>query len=386
MNGTKRSATVSRGSSEFRGEPHKVRSAAHNFMPAQEGHTVADPQVTRGVSAATQPRVSVLLPVRNGMPWLPAAIDSVLAQTFTAFELIVLEDGSTDDTLAFLSGLDDPRLRIAATGGVGIALALNIGIDAARGAYVARQDADDESLPDRLARQVEFLDGHADVDILATSADYIDAAGNVVSSPWVDTVRRQQDVAVTHDDIRALMPLTCCVTHGSIMMRRAVLGADRYDAAMVPAEDYDLWLRLLPRHRFAKLPARLYRHRLHGSQSGALRRGEQTRKAILAKLRYVRRVRPGLPTTATLAVVGGTRGDRFYRDIAPQVGFRVVDGTDSWDVLTVTDFTALDAVSRELSTSRGITRIGNCFVTDRRASSRRALRGSASRAGVTRSA
>lgn len=337
-------------------------------------------------SPAGDPLVTVLLPVRNGMPWLPAALDSVLAQTLTAIEIVVLEDGSTDDTAALLARVDDRRVRIIRTGGVGIARALNIGLTAASGKYIARQDADDESLPERFARQAAFLDANADIDVVATVADYIGADGRIISSAWVDTVRRQQDVALTHDQICALMPLTCCVTHGSIMARRDVFRSRRYDAAMVPAEDYDLWLRLLPRHRFAKLPDRLYRHRLHDAQSGALRREEQTRKAILAKLQYVRRTCPDLPPLATLAIVGGTRGDRFYREIARSAGFQVVDDSDGWDVLAVTDFAAIEIVERTLTApadgrrpaavkrarqSSDLDRVGNCFVSRPRRASRR---------------
>jgi glycosyltransferase involved in cell wall biosynthesis len=313
------------------------------------------------------PRVSVLLPVRNGLPWLTTAIESVLTQTFRDFELIVLEDGSTDGTPELLSQLNDTRLRIVETGGVGIAAALNMGLDAARGAYIARQDADDESVPERLARQVAVLERHPRIAVVSSTAEYIDADGRPVASDWVDIVRRQQDTALTPEAIRALMPLTCCITHGSILARAdALRRVQGYREDMVPAEDYDLWLRLLPEHQFAKLPERLYRHRLHGGQTGARARDEQTRKAILAKLQFVRRVCPTLPDRPRLAVVGSTRGDRYYRDMAPMAGFDPVDRPDDWDVLAVTDFATIDAQYRQLSIAHGITRIGNCFVSHQR--------------------
>lgn len=326
---------------------------------------------------ARRPTISVLLPVRNGLPWLASALESIFSQTLADFELIVLEDGSTDGTEDLVAHLADPRVKVVPTGGVGIARALNTGLAAATGAYVARHDADDESVPDRLERQVAFLEANRDIDLVATVAEYIDGDGRVVSNTWVDTVRRQQDVALTPDAIAALMPLTCCVTHGSIVARRGVLlGARGYDADMVPAEDFDLWLRLLPTYRFAKLPERLYRHRLHDGQTGMRRRDEQTKKAVLAKLRYLRRVCPDLPLAATLAVVGSTRGDEYYREMAPHAGFRTVDGGDRWDVLVVTDFSTIDQRYRELCARPGtaasaLTLIGNCFVSRPRVVMRR---------------
>jgi glycosyltransferase involved in cell wall biosynthesis len=307
-------------------------------------------------------KVSVLLPVRNGMPWLPAAVESVLRQTFDECELIVLEDGSTDDTPAWLEAVRDSRVRVISTGGIGIARALNVGLEAARGTYIARQDADDESLPTRFERQVAILDGCADLDVIATVADYIDEAGHAVDDEWVKTIRHQQDVALTPEAIAALMPLTCCVTHGSIMTRADVVrNAGGYRAEFVPADDYDLWLRLLPRHRFAKIAEPLYRYRIHQAQLGATSRPIQIRNSVLAKLQYVRRMYPRLPTPARLSVVGATRGDAFYRAAAPEVGFEATESGHAWDVLAVTDFAKVDGYRRELS-GEPVEWAGNLFV------------------------
>jgi len=308
-------------------------------------------------------RLSVLLPVRNGMPWLPAAVESLWRQTYEDFELIVLEDGSTDGTAVWLETVRDPRLRVISTGGVGIACALNLGLRAARGIYVARHDADDESLPMRFERQVAILDAQPEIDVVASVADYIDRDGRDLNDDWVRTVRRQQDVAVTPEAIARLMPLTCCVTHGSIMARRDVItAAGGYRSEFVPAEDYDLWLRLLPRHRFAKVSEPLYRYRIHHAQLGAISRRAQIHKSVLAKLLFVRRVHPQLPLPARLAIVGGTRGDECYRAAAPEAGFDPVDAQGSWDVLAVTDFARLDVYRRELTARGGVAATGNLFV------------------------
>jgi glycosyltransferase involved in cell wall biosynthesis len=309
-----------------------------------------------------RPYLSVLLPVRNGMPWLPTAVGSIWRQTFRDFELIVLEDGSTDATSAWLETQSDARLRVISTRGIGIARALNRGLAAARGIYVARHDADDESLSLRFECQVAMLDSRADVDVVATVADYIDAAGNPIDDEWVRTVRRQQDVAITPEAIATLMPLTCCVTHGSIMARAAVItAAGGYRPEFMPADDYDLWLRLLPRHRFMKIAAPLYRYRIHHAQLGATSRQAQIRNSVLAKLQYVRRQYPELPMPARLAVVGETRGDEIYRSAAVEVGFQPTDADRAWDVLAVTDFAKVDDYHRRF-TDDGVQAAGNLFV------------------------
>jgi glycosyltransferase involved in cell wall biosynthesis len=309
--------------------------------------------------------VTVVMPVRNGLPWLGAALDSIFGQTFRDFELIVLEDGSTDDTPELLKVVRDPRLRIVPTGGVGIARALNAGLEAARGAFIARHDADDESLPARLARQVAVLESRSDIDVVASVAEYIDASGRLVDNAWVQDVRRQHDAALTPEAIAGLMPLTCCITHGSILARAEVLrSAGGYRPAMDPADDYDLWLRLLPRHRFVKLEERLYRYRLHGDQCVVRMRERQTRLAVLAKLQHLRRLYPDLPMPARLGIVGSTRGDAYYRAMAAEAGFEPTGPADApWDVLVVTDFGAIDEYREELSRRGPRTdSVGNLFV------------------------
>lgn len=336
------------------------------------------------------PLVSVLLPVRNGLPWLPEALRSLSHQTLRAIEIVVLEDGSTDGTPRILAMWPDPRVRVVPTGGVGIAAALNVGLSCARAPLVARHDADDVSLPERLATQAAWLDRQPDIDVLASTADYIDTRGRTIENAWVRTIRRQQDVARTPDAIRALMPLTCCVTHGSVMARTAAIrAAGGYRAAMSPAEDYDLWLRMLPHARFAKLARRLYRYRVHDRQVSTAQHDTQVRLAIAAKLAYLRRQCAWIPPRARLSIAGGSRGGRYYEAVAPALGFATgmaeaagpdcgVDTADvraarRWarttlgdaDVVVVTDFGRLPQYRSVLIGVAGTTpvmQIGNFFV------------------------
>jgi glycosyltransferase involved in cell wall biosynthesis len=320
------------------------------------------------------PRVSVLMPVRNGLPWLREALESLASQTLTDFELVVLEDGSTDGTADFLASWRDDRMRVIPTGGVGIAVALNIGLGAASAPLVARHDADDVSVPERLAVQTEYLTQHPDVAVLATVADYIDDDGRPVDNEWVQTIRRQQDVAVTPEQIRELMPLTCCMTHGSILARTACLrAAGGYRPSMAPAEDYDLWLRLLPAVQLAKLPERLYRYRVHAAQVSARAREAQLLKTLTAKYQYVRRVCPGLPARARLVIVGEGRGADAYRALAAAHGFDVIADPaarptlESCDAVVVANLDDVQAYQRALAADGqdGMQRLGNFFIPRR---------------------
>jgi glycosyltransferase involved in cell wall biosynthesis len=313
------------------------------------------------------PKVSVLLPVRNGMPFLPAAIDSVLNQTFGDFELIAIDDGSTDGTADYLQQLADRRVRVLSPRTAGLASALNAGLAVARGRYLARQDADDWSAPDRLARQVAWLDDRADVGVLATAASFVNERGEPVDSTWTRAVHAQWDAALAPEQIAKLMPLTCCIFHATVMARTALLRqAGGYDQATVPAEDYDLWLRLLPRHRFARLPERLYTVRIHAASSSVVRRVEQTDRVIEAKLRYVRRQVPGLPWPVPLVLPCNDRGADIFRRVGPSLGYdptnRAGATATSAAVVAVTDFAALPDYTSTLAETNDYQQFGNVFV------------------------
>ena len=332
------------------------------------------------------PRVSVLMPVRNGLPWLREALDGLARQTLADLEIVALEDGSTDGTAECLRAWPDERLRVIATGGVGMARALNIGLAAARAPFVARHDADDVSAPIRMEAQLHYLLSHPAVDVVASTADYIDERGRPVATDWVKTVRRQQDVALTPREIADLMPLTCCLTHGSVMARVEVLrAAGGYLPDIWPVEDYDLWLRLLPVAAIAKLPLRLYRYRVHDAQLSAQVRDDQLRQALAAKFRHLRRVVPDLPFPARLRIAGEGRGADVYRALGPEHGFEVTAAApvpaggaaldvaavreashEVCDLLVVANFADVERHGRAFAAGPSrVRRIGNFFVPAR---------------------
>lgn len=199
------------------------------------------------------PRVTVLMAVHNGEQFLPEALDSVLAQSFDDFELLVVDDGSIDRSAAIVQALRDPRVRLISQPSSGLAAALNLGLEHARGEYIARHDDDDVSLPNRLERQVEYLDRHPDVALIGSNYTIIDEVGTALAATRV----------FTHpDDVALALVLSNQFGHGSVMMRRSVvMSVGGYDCSADYVEDYDLWTRLSHVAQVANLAEDLYRWR-----------------------------------------------------------------------------------------------------------------------------
>jgi glycosyltransferase involved in cell wall biosynthesis len=199
----------------------------------------------------SMPDVSIVLSVRNGGADLPKAVESILSQSFTNFELIAINNGSTDGTRDYLDGIVDPRMRVLHQTDAGLASALNRGISLARGRYVARQDHDDLADPHRVAKQVEFLDAHPDHALVGTRAEIW--IGNKPSG-------RFHDHPTDDADLRFGLLFNNYFVHSSVMMRKAALdevGVYSTDRTRQPPEDYELWSRIARRFRVANLPERL---------------------------------------------------------------------------------------------------------------------------------
>jgi len=239
--------------------------------------------------------VSVVLASRNGARYLPAALASLAAQTLGEFEVLLVDDGSTDATPRLLAAFAAarPRARVLRAGGVGPAAARDLAARAAAGAYLAIHDDDDVSAPERLARQRAYLDAHPGTALVGSAADVLDADGRVTGAYPVPLGAR----AIA----RALRRAPAFV-HGSVMMRRdAYRAAGGYRAPFAVAEDYDLYLRLAAHGALENLPERLYAWRAHPGNTHARRRDEHVFFCALARTLAWERARRGTDSLAAFA-------------------------------------------------------------------------------------
>lgn len=204
--------------------------------------------------AQIQPRVSVLLPVRDAGPTLPACLESLAAQSLADYEIVAVDDASRDDSWRQLdaAAASDPRIVPLRAGGRGLVAALNTAAAAARAPLLARMDADDVSHPERLGRQAHWLDAHPDVAILGCAVRVLGGApGNAGMRSYVSWSNALLDHAAIVRDLWVESPLV----HPSVMLRADALRALGGYRAFDGPEDYDLWLRAHARGlHFAKLP------------------------------------------------------------------------------------------------------------------------------------
>jgi glycosyltransferase involved in cell wall biosynthesis len=191
--------------------------------------------------------VTVLMAVHNGGRGLRASLASILAQGFRDFEFLIVDDGSTDETMETLASLNDSRVRTFRHDRVGLTRSLIRGLALARGEYVARQDADDVSRADRLGKQVAILDAGPKVALVGSGVTAVTEEGR-----FVDEFVYPAD----HDGlVAALWRLTSPLPHTTIMFRRSsILECGGYRCPFVKAQDYDLYLRVSERYRLASIP------------------------------------------------------------------------------------------------------------------------------------
>jgi glycosyltransferase involved in cell wall biosynthesis len=224
------------------------------------------------------PRVSVLMAVYNARPYLDLALDSIRSQTLADFEVVAVDDGSTDGSDRILSDYRarDARLRIVSQPNAGLIAALNRGLEHCRAEYIARMDADDVALPERLERQVQFLDEHPDHVAVGCRTLLIDADGEPIC-PYAQLL---EHAAI---DAMHMAGGGGAICHPAVMIRAKELrGIGGYDPAMRHAEDLDLFLRLAEVGRVANLPDVLLRYRMHAKSVGHRNRLEQHRSTLAA--------------------------------------------------------------------------------------------------------
>ena len=233
----------------------------------------------------TAPLVSILMPVFKTAPYLREAIDSMLSQTFTDFELIVLNDCSPDDAEDILDTYTDSRIvRYKGEKNTGLSNVLNVGIGMARGKYIARMDSDDLSLPDRLQIQVDYLETHPDIDLVSVGMQLFGAKEDI----WL----REQNP----EKVKIIALFFSPILHASSMWRRDSFEKYnlRFRQEMVPAEDYDLWTRALAKGlKLVNLRQVLYKYRIHPEQA-TTQTEKTTEKSRLVQQNYLSATLPSL--------------------------------------------------------------------------------------------
>jgi glycosyltransferase involved in cell wall biosynthesis len=201
------------------------------------------------------PLITVLMPAYNAEKYIGEAIDSVLNQTFTDFELLIINDGSTDATQQIIELFTDARIRLINQTNLGVAAALNIGLLNAKTDIIARFDADDICMPERLGMQYEFLKNNTDYILVGSNADYIDMHGEFIFTGRM--------IAYCDEDIRRLILNFCPLIHSTIMYRKKmVLEAGGYNAHACAFEDHLLWAKLLAYGKACNLLCTLVKVRL----------------------------------------------------------------------------------------------------------------------------
>jgi len=206
--------------------------------------------------AAFEPEITVLMPAYNAGKFIAEAIASVLAQTFRNFELLIINDGSTDNTLAVIKSFVDRRIVVINQSNGGVANALNIGLKYARADYIARFDADDICYPSRLQVQYDFAKQNPEYDIFGSAADYVDVNGEYVFN--------YQPPGFTNDELHNLNYTLCPFVHSTVFYKKElIVNAGGYDSYAIGFEDHLLWRRLFSQYKVMNTCQSLIKVRLN---------------------------------------------------------------------------------------------------------------------------
>lgn len=222
-----------------------------------------------------KPKITVLLPVYNCELYVQTAVESILNQTFTDFEFLIIDDASTDATVSIIKKIDDSRIQlIQKPVNSGYTNSLNSGLKLAKGEYIARMDGDDISYPERFAQQLAYLEAHPEVVVCGTNYKIV---GN----------DKQIRLPENGESIKIGLLWGNCVCHPSVMIRKKLLDdySIQYDATKEPAEDYDMWVRLLSLGKLYNLKEVLLEYRVYGNQVSRKRAEEQKKNDVQVKFK-----------------------------------------------------------------------------------------------------
>ena len=226
----------------------------------------------------SQAKVTVFIPVYNREKYIGEAIESVLSQSFTNFELLIVDDGSTDKTLDIIQSYHDPRIHLQChRENSGIPATRNTGLVHAHGQYIALLDSDDLAHPERLRKQVSFLDENPDYVQIGTWCRMIDAQGNALKR-----VRKQP---ISYEDVHANLLFRCALTNRSVMGRTKIFKEYGYQPDFPRCQDYDLHVRLSEKYKMGNLPEYLVYGRMHDQRitNHTQDLGDAKKKEIIAR-------------------------------------------------------------------------------------------------------
>lgn len=266
----------------------------------------------------TQPTVSVVMPVYNAEKYLRQAIESILNQTFKDFEFLIFNDGSTDESaniVEFYTRRDTRIIFFNYQQNTGYLKHLNQGIIEAKGKYIARMDADDISFPERFEKQVTFMEDNQEIGVCGTWFSIFSDSTTIN-----EKVKRHP---MTDIEIKIALLRYCCFGHPTIMAKTQLLKLNPYNKDFYPAEDFDLWARLVPITKFHNIPEVLLAYRWHGDNISVTQRKAQesnTKKVQLFQLERLGILKN--ETSNLLMLLFG--GDRFFRENQNQVNIKTL--------------------------------------------------------------
>ena len=203
----------------------------------------------------TIPKITVLMSVYNNESFINEAIDSILNQTVSDFQLLIIDDGSTDKSVSLIKQYDDARINLVEKdNNTGLIDCLNLGLSLANGEYIARMDSDDISTSDRFQKQLDILENNPEIDICGC---------------WLQEFGKRDKVVKhkeRHEEIVANMLWSCAMSMGSVLIDRKAIEGYKFDENKKHVEDYDFWSRIAWSCTFYNIQEVLYRYRIHETQ------------------------------------------------------------------------------------------------------------------------
>jgi len=299
---------------------------------------------------SNSPATSVVMSVFNASQYLSAAVESILAQSLSDFEFIIIDDGSSDSSLSILRKYEsgDSRIRVISQQNAGLTKALNIGISQSRGEFVARMDADDIAMPNRLVLQTDYLKKHPECVAVGSHILLADPDGDLLM---------EEEVPHTHEAIVAkLQSGVGAVPHPTALIRSdALRSVGGYRESFTYAQDLDLWLRLAEVGRLANLPQALLQYRLHPNSITSRQRTRQIESAERAVREAYQRTDKPLPADFHIPCPPNPSAERTYRSwarMAWRSGNLAVAHKHAWNAFRLAPFSLSNLGIARLLVSR----------------------------------